>query len=143
MLPDDYYDMCYGCFSQDDLVPCGRCVYKICKRCILSEKFSKVKVPLCRHDECVYDHLDKEDATNLNCFVCNKTPPSLVYKCGTCGLDSTILVDDVLPAILAAVIRSPCRTWEKEITNINHKLMFFSIRNIDDDTHELIKVWKS
>lgn len=143
MIPDDYYDMCYGCFSKEDLVPCGRCVYKICKRCILNEKFSEINAPLCRHDECVYDHLNEEDASSMNCFVCSKTAPVLDYKCGTCGLDSNIPVEDVVPAILTAVIKSPCRIWEKAIVNINHRLMFFSIHDIDTDTFELIKVWKS
>lgn len=138
-----YDDICYGCFSSDNLVSCGRCVYKICKRCIINEKFSYTKISLCRHPECVYDHLDKNEAETYNAFVCDKIPPALAYTCGACGMNTNISVEEVTPAILLAVINSPCRIWEKEIREINHRMMFFSIRNMDDDTYELIKVWKT
>lgn len=129
-------------FSKKDLIPCDRCVYKICKRCILNEKFSEVKASFCRHDECIYDLLDGDEASKFNCFVCKKVPLNLTYVCGTCGLNSKIPVDETISAIKTAVINSPHRIWEKSIEHINHRLLYFSIHDIDNDEFELVKSYK-
>lgn len=134
------YDMCYVCFGNKQLIKCGTCVYRICQHCILSERMYTLKVFLCRHDECAYEYLTDEERENMNCYVCSKRTIEVSYKCGTCGGIMVVTLEMLLDAIIDK-IRGDGK-FEMKCTNIDHVLIFYTIRDIDCDSLECVYFWE-
>ena len=79
---DEYYNKCVACFNGDTtLIKCNRCIYKICKHCIVN--VAKTDIKLCREIGCKYEFLD--DNENCHCYVCVKND-NFAFNCPTCAL---------------------------------------------------------
>jgi len=107
--------MCYVCFNEDELVQCTRCVYSICKPCILNEKMSRA----------------------ISDGVCIR----FTYTCGVCRAHSIISKYELTNAIIRKTIDSPLRVWEKYVAIIDLNMIFFTIHDLDTDDFEVIEAW--
>jgi hypothetical protein len=136
----DYYARCYGCFSEDLLIKCDRCVYNICKVCILHDEFSTVVPALCKHDECAYTYLDEKEKSDQHCYACSLKPVSVKYRCRTCNLSSGIDVGELTEAIKLKATQTG--VFERVTDIFNHSLVFYTVLDLENGTTKIEKFWQ-
>lgn len=129
MKTPGFYDMCYVCFSKKELVPCKRCVYNICRHCILDEKMSRARLAVCDHPDCEHER------------PCGKCEIDIVFTCGTCQLRSEIKLTELMDAIRTTTVNSPKRTWTKKVIGIDEQILFFNILDLDTGVFKLEQAW--
>lgn len=134
-----FFESCYICFSKENLVSCSRCVYHICERCIINEKFSVLKPHLCKHDECAYEYLTEEEKEDQHCYACSKKSTVIEYHCGTCRNLTKMDIKHLKKGILSQVTKTG--TFERMAFNIQQKVVYYLIRDIDSDVCSMKSFW--
>lgn len=139
---DEYKDRCYICWERDDdLVKCYQCRYSVCPSCLVKDdRFSTVVPKLCRHDECAYSYMSKEEADKQNCFVCSHQPIYLEFRCGMCIANSQVDLDDYKDTIISLVAKNKFLIKATQI--LNQTLIYYTITNLDTGEIQLEHFWE-
>lgn len=137
-MKDEYYDKCIACYNTDiQLFKCSRCVYKICKACIID--LSTVKINLCKDIECRYDYLD--DIEECHCYVCdkNKDKDTIEFKCPTCALNRDCNLNTFDNEIKEKIRKKGIQKFKsKEHDLAGFFIAFFTILDLDTGEIELL-----
>jgi len=124
--------------NEDLIFKCKRCVYPTCGQCILSMRTSKIKTSLCKDSACRYDYLEPDEQVRVfNYNVCSKIVPKVMYPCPVCKTINERPIDQFEESLLK--FTSSRRVIEKPTLNTIHKLVCFTIYDIDNDQHSLYK----
>lgn len=134
-MDENFYKRCVVCFEDKDLLKCDRCVYHICKTCVVD--LGKVELKVCREDKCRYDYL--EDGEECHCYICTKDSPKVVFSCPTCTLQRNYDINVLNDAI-------EFRTRQKGIKRFSSsnddfegfKIVFFSVMDMDTGKCDLL-----
>tara|TARA_B100000508_G_scaffold86867_1_gene67581 strand:- start:92 stop:478 length:387 start_codon:yes stop_codon:yes gene_type:complete len=106
---------------------------------VRDDRFSTVVPKLCRHDECAYEYLDKDEIDLQNCFVCSKQPVQLEYRCGMCVANSQINIDKFNDAVIELVLKYG--ELKKEPKILNQMLIYYTIKDLDTGKVTLEHFW--
>lgn len=137
-MDDDFYKRCVACFDDEvELLKCKRCVYHICKHCIVD--MAKVNVKLCKESKCRYDYL--EEGEECHCYVCSTKTTDIVFNCPTCSLERTYLIKDFDEEIKERIRYH--KKGLKKFCSADSKLdgygiVYFTIMDLDTGETELL-----
>ena len=132
---------CYICWETVDIIRCYQCNYGVCGQCLVKDdRFSTVVPRLCRHPECAYSYLDKEEVDKQNCFVCSKQPVYLEYTCGMCVAHSQINIKSLVGTLKQMALKQG--SVQKKADIINQKLVYYTIKDLDTGVIQLKYFWE-
>lgn len=138
MKDENYYRKCVVCFDdrQEVLLKCDRCVYHVCKNCVV--KMGKVDMKICRESDCKYDYLnDDEDS---HCYICSRRTTDIVFHCPTCTLDRNYKLSDFTDEITTSVTKNK---GLKRFSSSNDKfenfyVIYFTVLDLDTGKYDLL-----
>lgn len=137
-MNEQFYKNCVICFddSHELLIKCSRCVYSICKRCIV--EMGKVDIRLCKEKECKYDYLNDDEESH--CYICCKKTTDIVFNCPTCTLIRNYKLNDFENEIVNSVSKNK---GLKRFNSSNEKLedyhvVYTTILDLDSGKYELL-----
>lgn len=137
-MNDKFYNNCVVCFddTQEMLLKCKRCVYRICKRCILD--MGDVDIKLCKERECKYDYLEEDE--DSHCYICSKKTTDIVFNCPTCTLKRNYKLNEFTDEIVHTVSKNKglkrFGSSDKRLNNFH--LVFSTILDLDTGKYELL-----
>ena len=138
---DEHKRRCYICWETCDVIRCHQCKYGVCERCLVrDDRFSTVVPKLCRHTECAYPYLDKEERDKQNCFVCSKQPVNLEYRCGMCVANSQIDMNIFVETLKLMALERGEVLKTAEI--IDQTLVYYTIKDLDTGRVQLLHFWE-
>jgi hypothetical protein len=136
-MDDKFYDRCIACYYSDvPLLKCNRCVYKICRGCILD--LSKVKLKLCKDNECRYDYLTNDE--EFHCYVCDiDKKMTLTFNCPTCTLVRDYTIDTFENEMKKNVMKKGMKKFNSDESDLEGFFVaFFTIMDLDTGDIELL-----